>query len=342
MTRLYIPFILVILLSPWLEILSCTSALIAPQGTSSGSVLLWKHRDTSNKDNYVDSVRGVTPDFDYIALFNATDTLKLEAWAGVNRSGFAIINTVAGNLPKNKPDWKDREGYLMSKALATCKTVSDFEHLVNSLPRPMGVQANFGVADSTGAIAYFEVSDNRYVKYLPASEEVYMLRTNFAMSAGKKGGYGYERFNTAQAVVRACASDHAVTPELFTETLSREYLPKPKVKSGLIKDKDFIPRPTSSSSVVIEIRKGAVPVMWTMLGYPPASYVVPVTIDEVPESVRRNPLTGKSDLCSEALKLKGEMLRNGYVDIEVARRIMDQQHEKSMENYRSYREKSHF
>ncbi len=38
----------------------------------------------------------------------------------------------------------DKEGILMSKALRTCRTVEDFARFLESYPRPMGVEANFG------------------------------------------------------------------------------------------------------------------------------------------------------------------------------------------------------
>lgn len=38
----------------------------------------------------------------------------------------------------------------MRKALRVCKTVQDFEHFLDTLPRPMRVEANFGVIDAYG------------------------------------------------------------------------------------------------------------------------------------------------------------------------------------------------
>lgn len=52
----------------------------------------------------------------------------------------------------------DREGYLMSIALKHCRTVADFETLLTKLPRPLGVEANFGVIDSHGDGAFLNVA----------------------------------------------------------------------------------------------------------------------------------------------------------------------------------------
>lgn len=58
----------------------------------------------------------------------------------------------------------DREGELMYKALLECKNLSDFETFLDNYPRPVGVEANFGVIDAEGGAAYYEVNNTRWVK----------------------------------------------------------------------------------------------------------------------------------------------------------------------------------
>ncbi|MCM1348859.1 MAG: hypothetical protein NC338_05550 [Firmicutes bacterium] len=328
--------------------LCCTSAIIPPGVSKSGNVMLWKHRDTSHSNNYVDTVRGQSPEFDYIALFNASDSLKREAWAGVNRSGFAIINTVAGNLPKNRPCRADREGYVMSLALSKCKSVKDFETLLDTLPKPYGVRTDFGVIDSQGGMAYFETADNGYVKYVvPVNSTSPVIRTNYACSAPPKGGYGYERFANAEALLAEPAKVKLVTPELLTETLSRSYFSASEckdystTKTCTVKDNNFIPRPTSAASVVIELTETG-PVMWSVVGYPPASVMLPATLDSVPKPLKRNPATGRSEQCDRANKLKHQMIGNGKIFMPAAKEISDSLRSVSLENYRAFREKMQF
>ena len=38
----------------------------------------------------------------------------------------------------------------MKMALEPCKTLEDFEKMLNDLPKPLGVEANFGVIDANG------------------------------------------------------------------------------------------------------------------------------------------------------------------------------------------------
>lgn len=64
-------------------------------------------------------------------------------WTGSNETGFSIMNTASYNLKDDDIKEMDQEGNLMRKALRVCKTVQDFEHFLDTLPRPMQVEANF-------------------------------------------------------------------------------------------------------------------------------------------------------------------------------------------------------
>ncbi|MDE5998278.1 MAG: hypothetical protein K2G77_08740, partial [Muribaculaceae bacterium] len=131
---------------------ACTSAIIGAELNPYGRPLLWKHRDTSSIDNKVEYVAPGPEGFGYTGLFNASDRKLKECWTGFNSEGFAIMNTASYNLKDDKVPEKDmdKEGLVMTKALRTCVTVDDFARLLDTLPRPMGVEANFGVIDATG------------------------------------------------------------------------------------------------------------------------------------------------------------------------------------------------
>ena len=108
---------------------------------------------------------------------------------GMNEVGFAVMNTASYNIKNDKvPDRQmDREGLVMTIALRSCRTVDDFETLLGSLPRPMGVEANFGVIDSEGNGAYFETNNDSYVKFdLADAPGGVLIRTNYSHSG--RGG----------------------------------------------------------------------------------------------------------------------------------------------------------
>lgn len=326
--------------------IACTSAIVSAKVSKCGHTLMWKHRDTSNSDNYVDTVNAKNGCFGYIALFNATDSLKREAWAGVNSVGFAIMNTVAGNLPPNNKDHIDCEGLVMTEALKRCSSVSDFEKVLDTLPKPLGVRTNFGVIDSNGNGAYFETSDWDFVKYDVAdSDNGSLIRSNFAMSGGKKGGYGYDRYDNAQRVVTDAIASNTLTSETFTEFLSRKFYSAKTNNcitdnsncAALIRDRGFIPRPSSASSVVIELTDMG-PIMWVMLGYPPAAITHGTTPGVAPPpALQRNNSTGRSSECDATLNRKKKITDGKNISVCNAREISSKMEKISRENYLKFR-----
>lgn len=79
-------------------------------------------------------------------------------------------------------------------------------------------------------------------------------------------------------------------------------------------DQDFIPRRSTSASVVIEgVKSGESPVfttMWTMLGYPPCSVVLPVWIGceyGVPTLLQGSEDSVRSPLCEWSNRLKNKV-----------------------------------
>ena len=144
-----------------------------------------ENRDTSTIDNKVEYVPGKNGDHSYVALFNAADKNLEEAWMGMNDAGFAVMNTASYNIKDDKVPNKemDKEGFLMTHALRTCVTVDDFAKLLESLPRPMGVEANFGVIDASGNGAFFETNNHSFVRYnLSDAQNHVLVRTNYSHS----------------------------------------------------------------------------------------------------------------------------------------------------------------
>ena len=101
-------------------------------------------------------------------------------------------------------------------------------------------------------------------------------------------------------------------------------------------DQDFIPRFTSTATVVIEGCKPLNPgeelnpdflkeqyIMWTGLGYPPCSEIYPVWCKEdgVVQDLRGDKITGTSIQCDKVLERKAEVFPftkgngNKYIDM---------------------------
>ena len=348
-------FLSLVLLFSSIVSLACTSAIVTGEYTKDGRPLLWKHRDASDLNNKVEKIAGGNGRYEYVALFNSSDTLCKEAWIGFNCEGFAVMNTASYNLKNDTVTLMDREGFVMSEALATCRTVDDFENLLRKLPKPLGVEANFGVIDAYGGAAYFETSNYAFSRY---NVHGYMIRTNYSKSGRKDEGYGYVREQNAEYLLAPYLKSRSVEPAVFTEVLSRSFYHSLNgcdfSKSGMdwIVDKDFIPRYSSSASVVIEgVRSGESPnttVMWTVLGYPPCGVVEPAMLigNGVPLDLSADLNTGCSRACDRANELKEQVFPikrdrgNGYVYIRallgdsVNPGISQMTHEKSIENYK--------
>lgn len=274
---------------------ACTSAIIGAELNPYGRPILWKHRDTSTIDNKVERVPAHGSDLGYVALFNAADRDLKEAWMGMNDAGFAVMNTASYNIKDDKVPAKkmDREGLLMTRALKTCRTVDDFARLLETYRRPMGVEANFGVIDATGAGAYFETNNHSYVRYdLKDAPQHLLVRTNYSHSGRPGEGYGFVREANAEALLQPYVDEASVTPEVLTEVLSRTFYHDGRkqdmeyVPGQWVLDLDYIPRYKSTATVAIEGCRPltdaaeATPefvadqyVMWIGMGYPPVSEI---------------------------------------------------------------------
>lgn len=302
------------------EAVACTSAIVSGKKTVNGRPLLWKHRDTGEENNKVERINATKGSFEYVALYNASDSLCREAWMGYNSEGFAIMNTASYNLKDDDVKDMDREGLVMTCALRRCRTVDDFGNMLDTLPKPLGVEANFGVIDAQGNGAYFETNNATYTRYnLSDAPDGILIRTNYSYSGRKDKGMGYIRENNERYLFKKHIIVGDFTPAVFTEDISRTFynslLEKDYTDSGekWIVDQDFIPRRSSTATTVIEgVKAGENPVltmMWIGLGYPPCSEIRAVWLGEngVPDELRGIGEKGHSPLCDTVVKRKHEV-----------------------------------
>ncbi|MCI2081899.1 MAG: hypothetical protein LKK08_01895 [Bacteroidales bacterium] len=282
---------------------ACTSAVISAKASADGRPMLWKNRDTDEQRNRVEAFKG--DKFDFIALVNSPDVGGGQAWAGDNEAGFCIMNTASYNL-KAQDDTctlTDMEGVLMYRALSICSNLKDFEKLLDTLPKPLGVEANFGVIDTYGGAAFYEVNDFQWIKRdandIDTAPDGYLVYTNFSFSGREDEGMGYVRWNSTSKLF----GDHLLegnmfSPEWILSGCSRSFynsllgidLVEDIPASGYFVDQDFIPRGSTSAAIVFQgVRENEDPtltVMWTVLGYPPVSCAVPLFVNtELPSYV---------------------------------------------------------
>ncbi|MBR6745910.1 MAG: hypothetical protein IKL83_00825 [Muribaculaceae bacterium] len=327
--------------------LACTSAIISGALTRDGRPILWKNRDTSHLVNYVAITEATDSTHAYVALYNSQDTIAAEAWIGYNDAGFAIMNIASYNLNHPADNWKDREGFLMTKALAYCTTVDDFQILLKSLPKPLGVEANFGVIDAYGNGGFFETDDLNFTFYPLDNQNRIIIRTNFSVSGGD-GGLGYVRYDNACHLLAPHIDNSDISPELLTDSLSRSFYYSPdssdKSTEEIVLDKDFIPRHSTSASIAIEGVNSPDEtnqmVMWTLMGYPPCGITQPVTLDSLPDNLIADDLGG-CKASRDNLLLKEKVFykkgRQWFIKMPELQHISNRNKTKSLNNYQRFR-----
>ena len=307
------------------ETLACTSAIFTGKVTADGRPLLWKHRDTDDENNSISFFKGAK--YDFLALLNSADE-DGTAWTGSNSAGFSIMNTASYNLKEDTIREMDKEGVLMYKALSECRNLADFEKFLDNYPRPMRVEANFGVIDAEGGAAYYEVNNTRWTKFDANDPQTapngYLIYTNFSFSGRLDKGMGYIRHqNATDIVVQHLAEGKKITPQWIFNQLSRSYYHSllkidlldaeysPEKTTGWVIDQDFIPRKSTTASMVIQgVKTGENPEMttlWTILGYPPAGIAVPMWVkagEQQPKILLRYDSSNHASACDWAIALK--------------------------------------
>jgi hypothetical protein len=328
MTKIVITFIFLFFII--ISIQPCTTAVVSGKVTDDGRPLLLKNRDADALQNKL--VYFFDGKYKFIGLVNSEDKENKEVWCGFNSNGFGIMNSASYNLKMNDTTKiSDLEGKIMKMALERCATLEDFEKMLNDLPKPFGVEANFGVIDANGGAAYYEVDNFKFIKYDANDPAVapngYLIRTNYSFAGEENKGYGYIRYETAKSLFENQTKDGKISFEFlindvprclvhsFTNTDLSKNLPEEK-DSNYVYFRDYIPRHSTSAAIVVqgvkENESASLTTMWAILGFPLTSVVVPVWLleDGTMPKVLQADETGNAPLCDIALKLKDKVFPN--------------------------------
>lgn len=308
---------------------ACSSAVISGKVTPDGRPLLWKNRETGHLRNHMAYIKGEK--YDFVANVNSDNfPAEKEAWVGSNEAGFALMNTQSYNLVRGDIADDDRgpaNGRVIYRVLEVCATVADFCHFLDTIQKPSGIEANFGVIDAQGGAAMFEVDEHSYKMFDANDPNVaphgYIARTNFSNGGELNVGYGYVRYLEVDRVLSKACAMGGITPQLIFTDLARSFRNNildidlrsgdfnyPKT-AGWFTDQDFIPRKDTSCSIVVQgVKKGENPelsIIWTVLGYPPTSVAVPLWVkNNLPAMVSYEKEYDASPLSAASLKLAKE------------------------------------
>ena len=311
------------------SIIPCTTAIVSGKATVDGRSLLLKNRDADVLQNKL--VYFFDGKYKFIGLVNSTDKTNSEVWCGFNEAGFGIMNSASYNLKLDDDTTKisDLEGKIMKMALEKCATLEDFEKMLNEMPKPLGVEANFGVIDANGGAAYYETDNFKFIKYDVNDPSVapngYLIRTNFSIAGEDNKGYGYIRYATASELFDNQTKNGKLSFEFlvndvprclvhsFTKTDLAKSLPENDKNDNFIFFRDYIPRHSTSAAIVVqgvkENESASLTTMWTILGFPLTSVIIPVWLleDGTMPKVLQADETGNAPICDLALKLKDKV-----------------------------------
>lgn len=315
---------------------ACTTAVISAKASSDGRPMIWKLRDADETEN---SLRFFNDGkYAYIGLVNSIDTIGEHVWGGSNSTGFSIMNNASYNVNLNDTSsLKDQEGRFMKLALQTCATLEDFEKLLNSHPRPMGLAANMGVIDGKGGAAYYEITNFIWTKFDANDPKVapdgYLVRTNYSMSGKKDVGYGFIRYQTAEEIFAKAYKNNQINYStviqnfsrclyhpVFNENFREKYRTVPYGKHFVASD-DLITRNSSVSSIIVQgVRAGEptdLTTVWSLIGYPNTAVAVPVWVrggENLPKVLRYDLSLKTSPLNKVALVWKAKCYPIGRSD----------------------------
>ena len=335
----YLPVILLFLIAG--RTFACTSFIVSGKATKDGRPLIFKNRDTGDQNNVVVVVQGEL--YRYMGIAASWDKKPTDIWGGHNEAGFAIINTAAYNMNGCEGKDTDNDGRLMRRALEVCRTLADFENLLDTLPQPLDLNSNFGVLDGEGGCAYYETGNYSYVKFDAndpnEAPNGYLVRTNHGLTGCRDIDRGVERFMAISDFMDEayrkgnldCEYLIANVPRYLTHGLTKQnlydQLPKDENDTRYIHFSEFIPRYITSSVIMVQgVASGESPshtVSWTNIGWPCASVAIPLILEKdvpLPTIVQRGE-NDKSWLCSQSIeqKLKVFSLRRGnkrdYIDL---------------------------
>lgn len=203
------------------DLSECTTGLASGLATPDGKPLLWKNRDVTDwtqEYHYVDN--GNIP---FIGLtYEDNDSMY---FAGINAAGFAIENSDIHNL--DNPNGHD-DGRMMKLALETCRTIEDFQAILDSTDEPGRLNCyNYGVFDAFGGASMFETGRWQYTRFDAADEvDGFLIRANFAFTGedttDDDAMSGVHRHDRAYSLWKDAVENGNLTPNFIYQTVVRD------------------------------------------------------------------------------------------------------------------------
>ncbi len=299
----------------------CTIGVATGKATSDGRPLIWKTRDNSGAPNN-EVYYNTSYDYDFIAVVNANKTY---AWMGVNEHGFAILNSLAKDLPSDNSGYSN--GSLMRHALGYCASIQDFDAFLDATNSDgRQTRGNFAVLDSSGRALMYEIAGADYWVFdaddSAAAPQGYIIRTNFAEN-GTDDGSGRERYDRSHDLIASFYDGDSLDARSILRGQMRDFsdfesnpVAVPFADRwlenrpyGYIYTGVSICRSSSVSAAVIQGtlqgESNKLTTMWTILGQPATSVAVPYwPVGDAPSYADGDET---APLCDVANQIRGQL-----------------------------------
>jgi len=305
----------------------CTIGVASGRATRDGRPMIWKTRDYSTERNNEVIFNSDFP-IQFLEVVTAGSSL---ASMGLNQAGFAILNSLANDLPTSSGGYSNLR--LMRDALGNCASIEEFEDFVNNNAHGL-TNGNFAVLDARGEAAMFEISGSVCWKFdandTSQAESGYILRTNFALNGSQDGGSGYERFQRTSKLIFDFYSGDSLDYRSILRYQMRDFsdfesesvpVPfssqwHPESPFGYIYTDVSINRWSSVSATVIQgVLEGEselLSTMWAILGSPAAAITVPYWPVGSTPALANDSIT--APLCDIALDIRAKLFDYQYND----------------------------
>lgn len=318
----------------WSELNECTTGVCSGSATPDGKPLLWKNRDVGNSNqefHYWDD--GRIP-FISITYRNQADG---SYWGGVNTAGFAVENSNSYNLDHGGPPGGDDDGWIHREALATCRTVDDFDAYLDSLNENGGrtLNCNYGAFDAFGGAAMFETGHYSHTR-IDCDEVQYgiIVRSNYSYSGNnlnnRSGYWGPHRHDRAYTKWKEGYDNDDLTPKHIFQQVIRDVsieavdpYPLPlegyygNYPYGHLPNGEAICRATTRGVLVVQgVQANENPdgsILWAMAGNQIGTLALPLWVRAGSVPVEFDGLNGSS-ICDMGKSISSWVNKKGSVD----------------------------
>ena len=307
---------------------SCTIAVLSGKITDNGKPYLFKNRDGSNGDFEVtlvdknSALQCITNNcFKYIAVTKwKEDSENKFIYGGINEHNFAIGNAVISTYDM-RDNLSNKNLYLQRIALESCKTINDFENLLNNWlknNKNTAINSYYAVIDNNHAVIYKVLTVNNKLnitKYdADESPSGYYVFSSM-LQRFSNNDHESKRMKKFEEIIDNNLNNNKFINFETLKAISRNVCDNLEtIKSDLINIDPCINNENTMFSIIINNKD-----MYVNLNNPIAGIFLPTSIDYIPEALYYDDVNGfacskQSELCSDGINKSSKSIVHSIYD----------------------------